>query len=311
MKWEIPLSASVASTSLVLVLDVLALWLIDVSLVQIAAYLNALEICDRQNAVEISDVLFESLTGRSHGPMWFRKAQVGLKVVLLACSIAVGLSINAFEYRLSVPVPYQTVLVNRKRGMAQLGIGNPPFMDLAQNFSSDVTFVLLATGECFSAVISATSGKTTRVHWNASPSMEFLPAQYSRNFSIVCLQKREEPPNDDFHAPPLIRREELWESISRKDLLQCAPKLPTLSEIQSGIFTISISKCPRRLTHYHCQAKHRRGCALTLELGKYQVLETFDYNSRQTPPVPEISNYMYKPLTAADAERFPLPIETF
>lgn len=58
MRLEVPLAPSVAAPLVVIVLDVLVIWMIDVASVQVAACLIACEIYDRQNTVQISDVWF-------------------------------------------------------------------------------------------------------------------------------------------------------------------------------------------------------------------------------------------------------------
>lgn len=88
--------SSIATTISVLSLDVFALWILDFALLRVAAYLNGRVLYDEHNSVEISDVWFEGISGHSHGPMWFRKSQVVLKMLLLVCSMIVGLSIDGF-----------------------------------------------------------------------------------------------------------------------------------------------------------------------------------------------------------------------
>lgn len=260
----------------------------DVSLVQIAAFLIARNVYDRRNTVDLSDVWFECMTGRSHGPMWFRRTQVALKAVLLVSSICVGLSINAIEDEWFHPMPVQRLLIRQERTMAQLGIGNPPSVGEYQNFSSDVMF-MLAASRCTTTSRNASSGATTHVHWNAVPREQKDVVQNQDGLPpIKCLFAG--PIDGVPSTPAVLRTKVLWDSINRKGLLQCDPQLPHLHEIKSGLFSIMISKSPWRLTHFSCQAKYRGSCALTLELEEYQVLETADYDSKEIPPVAEFSN---------------------
>lgn len=134
MTWEIALSSSLASTFLDIVLDVFAIWLIDAALIRIAVFLNACELYDEHNTIQISDVWFVGLTGRSHGPMWFRKTQVAVKVLLLVWSISIGLSNNPTQYNVLGAGPGQIVLVRQERRMAQLGIGISPRAGEAQTY---------------------------------------------------------------------------------------------------------------------------------------------------------------------------------
>lgn len=184
MQWELSLPSSVVSTLFVLVLDVFALWLIDAALVRIAAYLNAREIYDRHNAVQISDVWFESMTGRSHGPMWFRRTQVVLKAVLLASSIAVGLSINSFDNDVFDVIPVRgSMLVRRERRISRLGTGNLPLTGDALNLSNEVRFVLGAQS-CVLNTGDGSSVSATEIQLNAMYKGGVNPEQY-QSFSSL------------------------------------------------------------------------------------------------------------------------------
>lgn len=244
---------------------------------------------------------FESLTGCSHGPMWFRKAQVALKVLLFVCSICVGLSVNAFQddfVRLA-PLPGRMVLIRRERRMAQLGIGNPPIIDkttttpvrkLRRNFSSDVMFVRAAQG-CLSTSSNASSGVIKQIYLNASTSENITPEQYTFRGNHRCASELIAPNPTSSSPIRVLETENLWESMNRQNLLECDPALPSLSTIKSGVFNITLSKCPWRLTQFYCQATYRGSCAMTLDLGDHQVLRTADYNFRESPAAPQLSNY--------------------
>lgn len=178
------------------------------------------------------------------------------------------------------------MLVRRNRGMALVGIGNPPFAKELQNFSNDVTFVLSAYS-CALTTANTSSDIITQIHFNAILDADTLPTEYNAIWPDTvahCL---------DFSYPRQVihRAEKLWVSISRNDFLRCDPAPPSLDEIKSEIYRIRKSKCPWRLTHYNCQAEHRGSCALTLEFGEHQVLPTFDYNTVQTPHAPEFSDF--------------------
>lgn len=159
MKWDLPLPSSVVSSLLVLVEGVIALWQLDRALLRVAAYLNAAEVYDEHKPIKVSDVWFERVSGRSHGPVWFRKTQVALKLGMLTCSKAVGLSMSGVTRKGKDRLFDQTFWLPRVRRMAELRLG------VLNNFSSDVLFVNVAA-RCRSAGGSDSSGIQTS-YWNA------------------------------------------------------------------------------------------------------------------------------------------------
>lgn len=179
----------------------------------------------------------------------FAKAQVTLKAVLLASSICVSISVDAFDYDHFRPIADQTILVRQERRMAQLGIGNPPISGIVPNFSSDFMFVL-AAHRCASTRAS-TSGPISHIHWNARLTEQNDSVQYRPDLPHVeCLpdQNLRKGPS----TPPVLQTEILWEYINRKGLSQCDLVLPRLHEIKSGVFNVTVSKCPWLLTHFYC-----------------------------------------------------------
>lgn len=105
------------------------------------------------------------------------------------------------------------------------------------------------------------SGVRRIVHWNARFSPPPGPVRESDTFFpfwMECLTEK----NGVSAAALLVR-----EGPSMKAFGYLFDT-PTRREIKSGAFNISVSGCPWRLTHFHCQAVHRGSCALTLEQGK-------------------------------------------
>lgn len=176
------LPSSVVSTLLVLVVDVIALWFLDRALRGVAAYLNAAEVYDERKSIKTSDVWFERVSGRSHGPVWFRKTQVAVKAGMLICSIAVGLSIDGVTRKQKVRLLNQTVLVPRLRRTAQLGIGG------LNNFSNDVVFVSFAQ-QCKSADGNDSFGMQT-TYWNARSLETFDANGYGKDLDMECLSEK-------------------------------------------------------------------------------------------------------------------------
>lgn len=264
MKWELSVPSSVATTVLVLLLDVIALWCLDFALRRVAAYLNARAVYDAHNAVNISDVWFERISGHDHGPMWFRTFQASLKLVLRACSILVGLSIDGF----SQPLDGQTVLEHRVRCMAQVGIGG------FNNFSTYVLFVKNAY-LCGYVDFNDTNGVVTHIIWNARGREPISSSQY-RPAGRVSLEWLSEKNN--FAVPPVRYR-----VVNRSNALSsrpCIKSVPSLLQIQMGQFNVTMAPCPWHSPHLEYQAAYLGGCAFTLEKIEDEVLFTWSYNGR-------------------------------
>lgn len=173
MKWDLSFPSSVVSSLLVLVVDVIALWFLDRALLRISAFLNAGEVYDARKSIKTSDVWFKCISGRSYAPVSFRKTQVAVKLGMLVCSIAVGLSIDGVTQKEQAQLVDQTVLVPRVRRKAQLGIGG------LKNFSSGVRLVVTAE-RCRSAAGNDSSGIQT-VYWNARSINIFVGSRRKEN----------------------------------------------------------------------------------------------------------------------------------
>lgn len=274
MKLELPLTSSIVTTFADLLLDVIGLWLLDHALLRVAVYLNSCEVYDAHNSIRISDVWFESVSGRSHGPMWFRKAQVALKLVMLACSIAVGLSIDGFSRDRKVRMLDETVLVPQVRRMAQLGIGG------FNNFSTDVLFVFYAS-RCYFADNDDVSGLHTFTYWNARALVPIHPDNYwrptRRLFPLECLSKK-----NDFYVSPIRRIARNTTTYYREK--RCIENLPNITEIKNGTYNVTVTKsCSWHSPRLECQAKHWGGCALTMEKGEDQMIYTWEYRGVNVP----------------------------
>lgn len=275
MKWELHLSSSLVTTLLVLLLDVVALWLLDTALLRVAAYLNARAVYDARKSIKISDVWFESVSGRSHGPVWFRAAQVALKLLMFTCSIAVRLSIDGFTKYRQVRVPNQTVLVRQDRRMSEIGIGGH------KNFSSDVMFVQ-SSASCSFRDRDTISGLENIVRWNVralAPNV-IGHRKFDRMSSLQCLSVK-----NGFSVRPVNTN-----VPNIHDTQDCAVSTPNVRQIKLGRAAVSVSRCPWRLTHFHCQAIHLGGCALTLELGQEQVLFIKKLDGRLTSTTFSVDN---------------------
>lgn len=79
---------------MIAVADVLALMLVHHSLHRVGAFLALRQLLNKKKAVKISELWFEELTGCTHGPLWFRYTQAGIKFCVFAASIALSLSFN-------------------------------------------------------------------------------------------------------------------------------------------------------------------------------------------------------------------------
>lgn len=259
--------SSIATTISVLSLDVFALWILDFALLRVAAYLNGRVLYDEHNSVEISDVWFEGISGHSHGPMWFRKSQVVLKMLLLVCSMIVGLSIDGFAGDRLLRLPDQTVVVRRDRRLSKLGIGG------YKNFSSEVLFVLETFSCGFDSpdISLGTPRGNLLTVLNAQSLVPIGHEQYGVIPAVECLSEK-----NNFSEPAVLRVGTFIENVN-----ECGIRLPSRQSIQSGIFNISVIGCPWRLTQSHCQAVHHGSCAFTLERGEDQVLTTVDYRTSQ------------------------------
>lgn len=252
------------STFLVLVVEIVALWLLDTAFLRVAAYLNARAVYDAHKPIKISDVPFESISGPSFGPVWFRMSQVALKLVMLVCSIAIGLSIDGFSASQSVVVPEQTIVVRQDRQMADIGIGG------FRNFSEEVLFVKRAVS-CSRWDRSDRLGIRNTTFWNIRSLVPVSSRRYvlrnsTEKTPVQCLTK-----DNNYNVSAVLTYNELDARAS------CAEKLPSFSEIQIGVYNVSISRCPWRLTHLYCQAEHRGGCAFTLDYRQHQVLKMVTY----------------------------------
>lgn len=77
--------STVISTVTVLVVDVLVLWFVHHALLKIGALLTVRQVLLKKMPVRFSEMTFEYLTGRTHGPLWFRYTQALVKVICLCC----------------------------------------------------------------------------------------------------------------------------------------------------------------------------------------------------------------------------------
>lgn len=268
MEWEQSLPSSVVTTLLVLLLDVVALLLFDTAFLRVAAFLNARELYDAHNAINVSDVWLESLSGRSHGPLWFRKLHVLLKLALLACSITVGLSIDGFTENRFVRLEDQTILVPHVRRIADVGITQFSI------FSTDVLFVKAAYG-CGYSDYNDSTGLNTRTIWNAralEPVHHDLQSMDIKAIPLECLSNK-----SNFSVSPVRYR--VVNHTNAVTSRSCIKSVPNLTEIQNGTFNVSMSStCPWHSLRLKCSSKFLGACALTMEMGDQQVLCTWRYN---------------------------------
>lgn len=290
MNWELSLPSSFVTTFLVLFVDVIALWLLDNALLRVAAFLNARVVYDTQKSIKVSDVWFESISGRSHGPVWFRKAQVAIKFVMLVCSIAVGLSIDGLSRDREVRMPNETVLVRQVRRMEQHGIGG--FND----FSIDVLF-MKNSFRCTSRDYNASTDLHMTTYWNARALMpisrgncdhDYNLGPGNRLFPLECLSDR-----NNFSVSP-VRQKPFNVSYSFR-YQNCFNRFPELPEIKSGFYTVTLnSTCPWHFLRLECQAKLWGGYALTMERGEDQMLRTWEYRGQTQPQQHQRETYKWR-----------------
>lgn len=96
LAYEVAIPSAVLSTITVLVVDVLVVLLIHHSLLKMGKLLALRHVLLKKKAIRISEMRFEDLTGRTHGPIWFRYTQALLKVMVFAASVM--LSLFVFEW---------------------------------------------------------------------------------------------------------------------------------------------------------------------------------------------------------------------
>lgn len=153
--------------------------------------------------------------------MWFRKAQVALKVLLLLCSITVGLSIDGWKKL--VRIQDQTVLVRRDRRISHLGIGG------AENFFSELLFVRNAHG-CVFQERDSSSGSVAKTFRNARSLKPVDHNEFGESPAVECLSERKG-----------FNEQEILQGETRILDWRCNISYPTLSEIGAASTTGLIS----------------------------------------------------------------------
>lgn len=83
-EFQVVVPSAILLTITVLIDDVLVIWLVHQSLLKIGALLSMHQVINKKTPVRI--------TGRTHGPVWFRYTQALLKILVFAASVTLGLS---------------------------------------------------------------------------------------------------------------------------------------------------------------------------------------------------------------------------
>lgn len=138
---EVAIPSAILSTITVLVVDVLVVLLLHHSLLKMGTLLAMRQLLAKKKALRVSELWFEYLTGRTHGPPWFRYVQALLKTIVFAASIVLSLSLNGSSRDLLERIPGQTILVQNPRNLDNVGLGYQASIH-SKNISQELSFTL-------------------------------------------------------------------------------------------------------------------------------------------------------------------------
>lgn len=124
-------------------------------------------------------------------------------------------------------------------------------------------------------IFNDTNGVVTHIIWNACGREPISSSQYrpAGRVSLECLSEK-----NNFAVPPVRYR-----VVNRSNAFSsrpCIKSVPSLLQIQMGLFNVTMAPCPWHSPHLEYQAAYLGGCAFTLEKIEDQVLFTWSYNGR-------------------------------
>lgn len=147
LTFQVAIPSAISSTITVLVVDVLVICLVHNCLHKIGAFLTFRQVLVKKKLVRISEMWFESFTGSTYGPTWFRYTQAVLKILVFSASIVLSLSLNGGSRTRIERISAQTILVNKPRSLQNLGLGYQR-NESHRNLSQELVFTMNVGSNC-------------------------------------------------------------------------------------------------------------------------------------------------------------------